>query len=146
MYKIFKVKIIIPSTLNEGYYTLYLFNKQNKILLPIETNRWACESIVIAGGGKRLARPHVHNTAVRLVHCLGGLFNSVRIYKYRDGIFYAYIRISDGKGNCMDIDSKVTDAISIALLLKIPIMVEDLVCKSAGIEITRDLIEKSLQI
>lgn len=143
--KEFILKVIIPRDEKSDEYTVYLFNTEEKILLPLSTGRWASESILLAKQGKLQVRPHVHDTFRRAVLSLGGEVVGVTIYKVIGDTFYAYLRISRGD-EIFDIDAKPTDAISMALRCGVPIYVNDYVCDVAGIKVTRELLERSLEI
>lgn len=140
----FELKAIIPTDTSDGGYTVYIFNSERKIIIPIITNRWACESILLAKDKIEMPRPHIHNTFMRTLLATGTDFKGISIYKYLDDVFYAYL-ILESAGEIYEIDTRVTDAISLALLYGKPLIVQVEVYTVAGILIDKDLIQKSLE-
>jgi len=142
----FYIKAIIANQGNiYSDHTIYLFNDENSYLLPMSIGPRAAESIILAQQRFPEPRPHIHNTAMRIAKALGADITAIIINRFEDEIFYAHIRL-EKEGKVYDIDSKPSDAISIALRSKSPIYIEEEVLKDAGIKITKDLIEKSLDI
>lgn len=144
MYREFVIKAIIPSSDEPGFYTVYLFTPEEKILLPLTCNKWACESLLLAMQKKLSVRPHVHDTLRRVVLAVGARVAGAYIYRVNDGVFYSYLRVMLD-GEVLDIDSKATDAICVALRLDIPIFVSGDVCDEAGIKVTKELLERSIR-
>lgn len=98
------------------------------------------DSILLAREGSPEPRPHIHNTAKRLINALDGTIEGIIISGYDNEIFYSYIRIAKG-GKKIDIDAKPSDAIAIALRTKVPIYVDKQVAKSVGVKITPEMLE-----
>ncbi|MCA9749047.1 MAG: bifunctional nuclease family protein [Romboutsia sp.] len=141
----FTIKAIIPCTEDINVYRVYLFNKDTQILLPITTNKWACESILMAKDKVKTVRPHVHNLFIRTLTATSVPFLGITIYKFLDGIFYAYLLL-EIDGFIAEIDAKVTDAICLALLKDKPLNVMPNVFLKAGIKVDKELISRSLEI
>jgi uncharacterized protein len=140
----FVLKVVIPDPVEAGCYTLYLFSHINKILLPVKTNRWGCESILLVKQKKQYARPHIYNTTLRSIKALGADVKCVFVYKVIEDIFYVYIRILRNN-KFYDIDAKMSDALGIAALCNAPVLVSSNVYEKVGIKVTPDLIERSLR-
>lgn len=140
----FKIKAIIvdPNKIVANT-TIYLFNKRNKILLPIIMTNRAAEKIILARRNELEPRPHVHNTTERIIKALGGKIESIIINKCQGKVFYSYVRIIRNKKE-YDVDSKPSDSISIGLRSNAPIFVKENVYKKTGIEITKELLDRSL--
>lgn len=125
--------------------TVYLLNKELKILLPINMNTYASNKLALAEAKDIEPRPHIHNTLGRVVTALNEKFICAIIYGYADEIFYAYLRVTKGNG-FIDIDCKPSDALSISIRQNLPIYVEEHVYTENGIPVTWDLIKRSLDI
>lgn len=123
--------------------TVYLFNKEKCVLLPIKMSSFAANNILLAKDANKEIRPHMHNTTIRLVRALGGKIKSIIINDCQNNIFYSYIRVVR-KEKVWDVDSKPSDSLAIALRLNIPIFVKKSVYKKLGIKITKDLLERSI--
>lgn len=142
----FKLLAIVPYVENVSMYTVYLFNQENKILLPFQTSKWSSESILLAKQRVQLPRPHIHNTLIRLIYALDAKPKEVLVYKYLDNAFYAYLKLQTKDNLTLEIDIKISDAVALALRSAIPIYVKDDVCTKAGIKVTKDLLDRSLEL
>ena len=137
----FEVKAVVddPDSLEQDS-TVYLFNKEQGILLPIKMHTFSATHILDAHARPIEPRPHVHNTIIRIISALRAEIDSILIYSYQDNIFYSYIRLRR-ETDFMDIDARPSDAISIALRHKVPVFVKKDVCESAGIKVTKELLK-----
>jgi len=136
----FEIKAIIEDGEGPlGSHIVYLFNKEREVLLPIKVNENSAREILAAREPSFEPRPHIHDTAKRLINAMDGKVQKIIISGYDNEIFYSYIRVAhDGKE--FDIDAKPSDAIAIALRTKSPIFVEARVVKELGIEVTPELL------
>lgn len=140
----FEVKAVVADPENpEQDSTVYLFNKEQGILLPIKMTSVAASHILDAHNSGPEARPHIHDTAIRIIKALEAEVVSVAIHAYHSEIFYSYIRIRTHKDS-MEIDAKPSDAIAIALRHKVPVLVNEKVYEIVGIRITRELLKSYL--
>lgn len=141
----FNILAIVLSDKSKELFTVYLFNHQLKILLPYKVNRWACDSILLAKQKIRLTRPHVHDSYHRTLLAIGASVEGITVYKYLDEVFYTYLKVING-ADVLEIDIKLTDAICLALLADKPILIDEEVYKYAGIVVTKELLDRSLEI
>lgn len=154
----FKIKAIVPFNDDSNLYTVYIFNTSKKVLIPITTNRWGAESLILALSGSQTVRPSIHNSFMRTLNALGAKLLSVCVYKYQDDVFYTYLilrskynlRGLDGDDTSnrevleYEIDIKATDAFALAILLGKPILVSKYVYDEAGIVITKEFLDKCI--
>lgn len=145
MEKQFILKVIVPDSFDEGFFTIYIFNEEGKIIIPIKTNTWGCESVLLSKQKKKQIHPHIHDTLMRSVIALGGNVLCAMIYKVIDDAFYTYLRILKNN-EILDINIRATDAISIALRCDKPILVSESVYKEVGIKVTKELLRRSLEL
>ncbi len=122
-----------------GTHTIYLFNKELRILLPIKINEISARQILFAKEDSFEPRPSVHDTTRRLVATLSGKIDRVIINGYSNDIFYSYIRVRQGN-KYFDVDSKPTDAIALALRSKAPIFVDKRLADEVGIKVTPEML------
>lgn len=141
----FCIKAIIPDMSGIDAYTVYMYSSKDKILIPVTTGKWECESILIAKEKKIFPRPHIHNTFLRTIYALKAKVLGCIVYKVIDDVFYAYIRILKNS-EIIDIDSRITDAMCISLLTNTSIMFSSDVVNMCGIKITKELIHDSLGV
>jgi uncharacterized protein len=83
------------------------------------------------------ARPQTHDLLLKMLEELGGTVESVLVNDLREDTFYATIKIRRGD-DLIDIDSRPSDAIAVAVRASIPIFVADEVMDRAGIILDED--------
>ena len=94
---------------------------------PLEA--WAIASAV---AGVPPARPCTHDLVKSVVDELGARVTQVIVNDLREETFFARI-IMDSNGRHIEIDSRPSDAIAVAVRVKAPIYVEESVLNSAGV-------------
>lgn len=94
---------------------------------PLEA--WAIASAV---AGVPPARPCTHDLVKSVVDELGAKVTQVIVNDLREETFFARI-IMDSNGRHIEIDSRPSDAIAVAVRVKAPIYVEENVLNSAGV-------------
>ena len=83
------------------------------------------------------ARPQTHDLMLKLLEDLGGTVESVVVNDLREDTFYANVHIRRGD-EVIDLDSRPSDAIAIAVRAGVPIYVADEVMDRAGIMLDED--------
>ena len=116
--------------------TSYFFHKASSRVLPVET------SVPRLNTSK--ATPSVYNTIKRMLVATGAMVSSIKLYLYRDGIFYTYITLRM-QSNEYDINSCFIDALYISRLFNAPIYARDQVIRCCGIKVTKEQIEQALK-
>jgi hypothetical protein len=113
-------------------YALILDEKDGNRRLPIIVGGLEAQAIAIEVEKMKPARPLTHD----LFKSFSQLFNvevrEVIINKFHEGIFYSVLICSDGKKE-VEIDSRTSDAVAIALRFNCPIYTYEHVMASAGI-------------
>jgi bifunctional DNase/RNase len=89
-------------------------------------------SIAMELQGTTSPRPLTHDLLKNVIVELGGKMTSVIINDLADDIFYARL-ILDVNGRHAEIDSRPSDAIALAVRLKVPILVSESVLDQAGV-------------
>jgi uncharacterized protein len=82
-------------------------------------------------------RPQSHDLMLNLVQELGGAVQAVIVNDLKDDTFYATIQIQKD-GQVLEIDSRPSDAIAIAVRASVPIYAVDDVLERAGILLDED--------
>ena len=124
-------------------YTAYFYSKNENMILPLWLPNDSTDQILSTQSGRISPRPLVHDTLRRAINALGGVINGILIDRYKDGLYYAYIRIK--KNNVFyDIDSGLTDALCLALMTGVRIDVNKEILNEYGIKVTKELLEKAL--
>lgn len=106
-------------------------------------------SIAMELQGTTPPRPLTHDLLKSIIQELGAKVESVVISDLVDDIFYARI-IMDVSGRHVEIDSRSSDAIALAVRLKAPIYVADKVMESASVALSngaerREVTERELK-
>ena len=78
-----------------------------------------------------VSRPLTHDLLGSVITSLGGKVTQVVINELADETFFAKLIIDDN-GRHVEVDSRPSDAIALAIRAKVPIFVEDAVLDQAG--------------
>jgi bifunctional DNase/RNase len=89
-------------------------------------------SIAMELQGTTSLRPLTHDLLKTVIADLGGKLISVVINDLSDDIFYARL-VLDANGRHVEVDSRPSDAIALAVRAKVPIYVEESVLDHAGV-------------
>ena len=99
--------------------------------LPIWIGHFEADAIAIPMQNVPVSRPLTHDLLGSIVGALGGKVTQVVISELADETFYAKLVI-DADGRHVEVDSRPSDAIALAIRAKVPIYVEDSVLDQAG--------------
>ncbi|MCC7369554.1 MAG: bifunctional nuclease family protein [Chloroflexi bacterium] len=99
--------------------------------LPIWIGHFEADAIAIPMQNVPVSRPLTHDLLGSVISALGGKVTQVVINELADETFYAKL-IVDADGRHVEVDSRPSDAIALAIRAKVPIFVEDAVLDQAG--------------
>ena len=102
--------------------------------LPVWIGAAEAAAIAFAQQGVTPPRPLTHDLLRDVIHALGHQLREVRIVELRDNVFYASLVFAEG----VEVSSRTSDAIALALRAQAPIRVEDAVINEAGVVVTED--------
>ena len=108
--------------------------------LPIWIGACEADAITIELQGVEVARPFTHDLLKSSINQLGGKIKSVIINDLHNEVFYAQI-ILDVSGRRMEIDSRPSDALALAVRAKVPIYINEAVMDKAAITPEEDISE-----
>ncbi len=100
--------------------------------LPIWIGPFEAESITIALQEIEIARPQTHDLMKNLIGVLGARLIRIEISSLRDDVFYGNL-VLDVNGDTINVDSRPSDALALAVRAHVPILVEKEVMDKAGI-------------
>ena len=103
-----------------------LRNQEGDSLLPIFVGLFEANAIAQQLDGSLSPRPMTHDLLGNLINALHARVDRVVITDLRDNTFFATIHL-ERNGEKMAIDARPSDAMALALRLKVPIFVEDTV-------------------
>jgi bifunctional DNase/RNase len=107
--------------------------------LPIWVGPCEAEAINIKLQQVEFARPLTHDLLKNVIEALGGQVERIVVTALREDTFYARIFIAVGDGE-VEIDSRPSDAMALAVRVPVPLYVADEVMAEAAITPERDLI------
>ena len=114
-----------------GSYILMLLEPESQRQIPIIIGAHEAQGILLAKETVRTRRPMTHELMAHLMEAYALTLTQVTIDRVLDGVFYATLHVSDGF-NTKQLDSRTTDAITLALLTDAPILVDDNVLAETG--------------
>ena len=136
-----KVLGITRSEVQAGAYALLLENADSTPdearRIPIVVGAAEAQSIAVHLEQVMPSRPLTHDLFVSLFHVYGIQLQYVTIYSFKDGVFAAMLHLTDGKTQ-VEIDSRTSDAIAIALRTGAPIYTTSEVMRHTSYEWRRD--------
>jgi len=109
-----------------------LKDAENKLTLPIWIGLMEATAMATELEGIKMARPMTHDLLRNLIADLGGVVESVEVTDLRDNTYYAAIYLQAGSKQLV-VDSRPSDAISLALRTKSPIFVAKKVLEASSI-------------
>ena len=100
--------------------------------LPIWIGQPEARSILMKLQNQEFTRPLTHDLAVNLVTELGGTLERVTVTELRDSTFFATLQV-EIDGRIVEVDSRPSDAIAIAVRAGTPIFAADEVIEEAAV-------------
>ena len=109
-----------------------LKDAENKLNLPIWIGLMEATSMATELEGIKMARPMTHDLLRNMIEEVGGSVEAIDVTDLQDNTYYASIRLKIGE-RTISVDSRPSDAISIALRTKSPIFVASKVLESSSV-------------
>jgi bifunctional DNase/RNase len=109
-----------------------LKDPDNKLNLPIWIGPLEAASMATEIEGIKPQRPMTHDLLRNVMGELGASVEAIEITELRDNTYYAKIELKTREGGALIIDSRPSDAISVALRTKSPIYVAKQVLESSS--------------
>lgn len=119
---------------SSGSYVLMLCELDGDRQLPVVIGAYEAQAILLAKENVETRRPLTHETMLKTMKQFGLSLKRVTIDKVVDGVFYATLHVSDGF-NEQTVDSRTTDAVTLALLSEAPVFVDDKVMEECGMKV-----------
>jgi bifunctional DNase/RNase len=105
--------------------------------LPIWIGAYEAEAIAMELQGVTAARPLPYDIMRALITELGGTVERIVVTDLSQDVFYARIVISTASG-AIEVDSRPSDAIALAVRVSVPILVDESVMDKAGVTLGAD--------
>jgi len=100
--------------------------------LPIWIGAYEAEAIAMELQGLPAARPLPYDLMKAMIGDLGGTVERIMVTDLSQDVFYARVVIRQN-GRAIEVDSRPSDAIALAVRAHVPILVEDSVMERAGV-------------
>lgn len=120
------------SQTQTGAYALVLAEETGNRRIPIIVGGFEAQAIAIQLEGLKPARPLTHDLFFNFANTFGISLLEINIHKLEEGVFYSQLTCFDGE-NTIEIDSRTSDAIALALRFKCPIFTSEDILTKAGI-------------
>lgn len=121
------------SQTQTGAYALVLGESEGNRRLPIIIGGFEAQAIAIELEKMAPSRPLTHDLFKKFAESFKVNVKEVIIYNLLEGIFYAKLICEDAGGNEVEIDSRTSDAIALAVRFNCPVYTYEFILSSAGI-------------
>jgi bifunctional DNase/RNase len=136
------VEVVIDSvrvSLMSAQRVVVLRQTEVERYLPIWVGPFEAESITVALQEVEISRPMTHDLLKNLFILFNAKILRVEIVTLKEDVYYGNI-VAETDGKIVDVDSRPSDAIALAVRAHVPILVSQAVMDEAGI-----IAEKNLQ-
>jgi bifunctional DNase/RNase len=114
-----------------------LKEKMSERYLPIWIGPAEADAIAVKLQGVAVPRPLTHDLLRIVIDALGATVNSIIVSDLKSDTFYAKIILNVG-GEQMEVDSRPSDALALAVRVETPIYAEETVLDKAGILLDKE--------
>ena len=114
-----------------------LKEKISERYLPIWIGPAEADAIAVKLQGVTVPRPLTHDLLRSVIDALGATVNSIIISDLKSDTFYAKV-ILNIDGGQMEVDSRPSDALALAVRVEVPIYAEEAVLDKAGILLDKE--------
>ncbi|MDP2731311.1 MAG: bifunctional nuclease family protein [Dehalococcoidales bacterium] len=105
--------------------------------LPIWIGPAEADAIAIKLQGVDVPRPLTHDLLCSIIGALGATVNSIVVTDLKNDTFYAKIALNVDGGQ-LEVDSRPSDALALAVRSGVPVFVEESVLEKAGIMLDKE--------
>ena len=135
--KLLNISELSSSQTQTGAYALILeVNGSNK-RIPIIIGAYEAQAIALQLEGLKPSRPLTHDLFQSFTNAFNISVIEVEINRFSEGVFYARIICFDGARK-VEIDSRTSDAVALAVRFNCPIYCDDEVIKQTAIEMEEE--------
>ncbi len=141
------VEVAIDSirvSLMSQHRIIVLKDATSERFLPIWIGPYEAEAITVSLQGIEVARPLTHDLLRNVINALGAEILRVAITELKDDVFYAHIVILMNDQE-IEIDSRPSDAIALAVRVHVPIFVNEAVMQDAASVPEKDINSEEME-
>ena len=114
-----------------------LKEKTNERYLPIWIGPSEADAIAVKLQGVSVPRPLTHDLLCSIIDALGATISSIVVSDLKNDTFFAKILLTVD-GEQMEVDSRPSDALALAVRADVPIFAEEAVLEKAGIMLDKE--------
>ena len=114
-----------------------LKEKESDRYLPIWIGPAEADAIAVKLQDVSIPRPLTHDLLGNVIGALGGSIRHIIVNDLQNDTFYAKI-VLDMDGRSLEVDSRPSDAIALAVRGRVPIFVEETVLEKAGVAMDQE--------
>ncbi len=100
--------------------------------LPIWIGMCEADAITVTLQEVEVQRPLTHDLLKNVIGDMGGQVDHIVISDLRNDVFYARI-VMEANGKHLEIDSRPSDALALAVRLRVPVFIEETVMEKAAV-------------
>lgn len=129
------IRVIVDSirvSLLTQHRVVVLRETESRRYLPIWIGAFEADAIALALQGHEPQRPMTHDLLKTVFGELGATISHILVNDFQESTFYARIVVEQGT-HTIEIDSRTSDAIALAVRTDVPIFVEDHVFAAQGV-------------
>jgi bifunctional DNase/RNase len=131
--KVLNIIGVSSSNSQHNTFALVLGVNDTNMRIPIIIGPFEAQAIAIELEGMSPSRPLTHDLMKNLLSSYDINVTEVYINRFDQGVFYSIIKLFDGK-KVVEVDSRTSDAIALAVRFKCKIYVDDEVIKQTAME------------
>ncbi|MGH9867725.1 MAG: bifunctional nuclease family protein [Candidatus Polarisedimenticolia bacterium] len=133
-----KIKGLMMDPIN-GMPIIVLKDPHGDAVLPIWVGLFEANAIALQMEKIGTPRPMTHDLLKSFLQNLGARIEKVVISDLKENTFYAVIHVLQQNGSLVEVDSRPSDAIALALRAEAPIFVEeDVITRAKSIDMAKD--------
>jgi len=114
---------ITRKQVHANAYAVILETRDSTKRVPIIIGAAEAQAIAVRIEGVVTPRPLTHDVVVSMMHGFNLRLDRVVIESFVDGVFHAYIHISNEQGEEIRIDARTSDAIALSMRTNAPIFI-----------------------
>jgi len=124
-------------TMTEAGFVVLLQSQDEDKALPIAIGSAEAQAILFELNGREFPRPLTHDLFRNVLSELGATLAKIEVNELREDTFLATLHLDAQKGR-IEVDSRPSDALALALRCKAPMYVADEVMAKAGVTLDKE--------
>lgn len=135
----FEMKAILPYCDSKKYFTVYMYNSQKSLVVPVILDVLSCEKIIQAKINEPFARPSMYCVSKDILGHLKCQLVRVLVYDYADEVFFTRLELSH-KGSSLETEIRFSDGLAMAIKFGVSVCMKAGVVDRVGLHLTKDML------